>query len=214
MSESLAREETEEDICFDFDNHITDQDLISSCRLLNLPCRHTDSQNFLESFYQYPPRHSNKEIRYFDFYNQSTQDIPLLQTRWNNRILFRVGFYQENRQNLHDRYNNRRINIHTRVPVDQFQIHSPEVQAVFPIDRIVRDRVLPVYFVRNNFCPSDRDQRYFDHAPTYEEWLFKVEQVPGFYVVTYERRADRTWQDRALPSWLCTVSTFERSPTG
>jgi hypothetical protein len=211
MSDSLAREE---DIRFDFDNHIPDQDLISSCRLLNLPCRHIDSQHFLESYYRYLPRQSNEEIRYLDFYNQSTQDIPLPRTRWNNRTLFRVGFYQENRQNLHYRYNTRRINIHTRVPVDRFQIHSPEVQAVFPIDRIVRDGVLPVDFVRGNFCPSERDQRYFDHAPTYAEWQLKVEQIPRFYVVTYERRPDRTWQDRALPSWLCTVSTFERSPTG
>jgi hypothetical protein len=166
-------------------------------------------------FYQYPPINSNCEIRYLDFHNQSAQVIPLPQTRWNNRILFCVGFYQETRHNLQYRYNNNRVNIRTWVPVDHFQIHSPEVQGVFPIDRILRHGSLPVDFIRNNFCPSERDQRYFDYAPTYREWLVKVEQIPRFYVVTYEKQVLQTWQDRALPpSWNCTVSAFERSPTG
>jgi hypothetical protein len=215
MSKNLAREEVEEDIHFDLANHIPDKDLISNCRLLNLPCRHSDSQNFIEAFYRYPPINSNCEIRFLNFHNQSAQDIPLPRTSWNNRNIFRVGLNQETRQNLQNRYNNNRINIRTQVPVDRFQIHSPEVQGVFPIDRIVRQGSLPVDFIHNGFCPSKRDQRYFAHARTYREWLVKVEQFPPFYVVTYERRVLRSWRDRALPpSWNCTFLAVERSSTG
>jgi hypothetical protein len=199
MSKNLAREEIEEDIRFDLDNHIPDQDIVLKCRLLNLLCRHIDSQNYIELYYRYTPINSNCKIRYLDFHNQSAQDIPLPQTCWNNRILFCVGFYQENRQNLQYRCNNNRTNICTQVPEDRFQIHLPGVQAVFPIDQIVQQGGIPVDFVRNDYCPSERDHRYFDHAPTYEEWLFQQEQISSFYVVTYERLVTRNWQLRALP---------------
>jgi hypothetical protein len=90
----------------------------------------------------------------------------------------------------------------------------PEVQAVFPIYRIVQQGGYPVDFVRGNFCVSERDQRYFDHAPTYKQWLLKQEQIQLFYVVTYERQKNqRNWQDGALPCWLCTISPFEMLPT-
>jgi hypothetical protein len=112
-------------------------------------------------------------------------------------VFFCVGFYQETRRNLQYRYNNNWTNIRTQVPVDRFQINSPEVQGVFPIEQIVRQGSLPVDFIRNNFCPSERDQRFYDHTPTYEEWLFKVEQIPRFYVVTYKIIETINWQDRA-----------------
>jgi hypothetical protein len=137
-----------------------------SFQIADLPCRHIDSQKYIESFYRYTPINSKCKILYLEFQNQSAQDIPLPQTLWNNRILFCVGFYQETRQNLQNRYNNNRTNIRTQEPVDRSQIHLPEVQAVFPIDRIVQQGGLPVDFVRNNCSPSENDQRYFDHAPT------------------------------------------------
>jgi hypothetical protein len=53
--------------------------------------------------------------------------------------------------------------------------------------------------------------------------LAKQDQVPFYYVVTYvkqehpvnnRRKRRGSWRDHVAPSWLCTVSTFERSPTG
>jgi hypothetical protein len=222
MSDSLARVEREEDIRFDFDNHIPDQYLLSSCRLLRLPCPPRHRQDFVEAFYRYSPINTNVEIWYLDFYNQSIQDHPLPQTRWNNRILFCVGFYQESRQNRIWPENIVVTTPRTRVPVNQFQLHTVETRAVFPIDRIVRGGTLPADFVRGNFCVNPQDQRYFYQAPTYEEWLAKQDQVPLYYIVRYRRQDENhirntrcaTWRDRVTPSWVCTVSTFERSSTG
>jgi hypothetical protein len=170
MSDSLAREE---DIRFDFDNHMTDQDLLPSCRLLRLPCAPVNARDFVEAFYRYSPTDTNVEIRYLDFYNQSAQDIPLLRTGWNNRILFHVGFDQESRQNRRCPYNSVITTTRTRVSVNQFQVHFVETRAVFLIDRIVCGGTLPADFVRGNFCVNPRDQRYFYQAPTYVEWLAK-----------------------------------------
>jgi hypothetical protein len=122
------------------------------------------------------------------------------------------------RQNLTWRHNTVNTRIRTQVPVNRFQIHVPEVQAVFPIDQIVRQGSIPVEFVRGDFCARERHKWYFDYAPTYQEWLFKQEQIPRFYVVTHERQANpqnqQNWQDHALPRWLYKISTFRRSPTG
>jgi hypothetical protein len=90
MSKNLAREEIEEDIRFDFTNHILDQDFISNCRLLRLPCAPKNAQDFVESFYRYATINTNCEVWYLDFYNQSAQDISLPQTLWNDRTLFCV----------------------------------------------------------------------------------------------------------------------------
>jgi hypothetical protein len=167
MSDSLAREEIEEDVRFDFDNHISDQDIISSCRLLRLPCAPVDARDFVEAFYRYSPTDSNVENRYLDFYNQSAQEIPLPRVLWNDRTLFRVGIYQESRQNRRCPYNSVITTTRTRVPVNQFQVHTVETRALFPIDRIVRGGTLPVDFVRGNFCANPRDQRYSNQEPTY-----------------------------------------------
>jgi hypothetical protein len=85
-------------------------------------------------------------------------------------------------QNLAWRQNTVNTQKRTQVPVNQFQINCPAVQAVrvLPIDQIVQQGSLQVNFLRVDFCASERDQRYFDHAPTYQEWLFKQEQNPRF----------------------------------
>jgi hypothetical protein len=84
MFDNLAREEIEEDIRFDFANHIPEKDLVSNCRLLNLPCRSRDNQDFVEAFYRYTPIDANCKVQYLDFHYQSAQDIPLPQICWNN----------------------------------------------------------------------------------------------------------------------------------
>jgi hypothetical protein len=78
MSDNLARQEIEENIRFDVANHILDQDLVSNCRLLALPCSSRDYQEFVEVFYRYTPFDTNCEVWYLDFHNQLAQDIPLL----------------------------------------------------------------------------------------------------------------------------------------
>jgi hypothetical protein len=62
MSNHFPREEIEDDIRFDFNNHISDQDLLSSCSLLRFPCSHEYSQNYLEEHYWYTPIDTNGEV--------------------------------------------------------------------------------------------------------------------------------------------------------
>jgi hypothetical protein len=158
-----------------------------------------------------------QKFRYLDFHNQSAQDIPLPRTRWNIRILFRVGFYHECQQNLTWQFNTVETRIRTRLPVNRFQKSTIETRAVFLIDQIVRSGSFLVNFVRGTLCVNPGDQRYFDQAPTYKEWLLKQEQIPSYFVVKYVRQKNpnqQNWRDRALPRWLFTVSIFEGSPTG